>query len=136
MTLSPQLSADRKTLRIRVPMEFKKRGGRKLVITPANASWDPPTKQVDKTMVKAVARGFRWRCMLESGEYGSISELAKAEKINKSYMCRVLRLTTLAPDIVENVLNGQPPTELQLAHFLKPFPFLWKDQRSRFDAFA
>ena len=98
MSIAPQLSTDGKTLRIRVPMKFTKRGGRKLIVTPINAAqWEPPTKQIDKTIVKALARGFRWRRMLESGDYGSISELAKAEKINQSYLCRMMRLTLLSP---------------------------------------
>lgn len=129
MTLSPQLSADRKTLRIRVPMEFKKRGGRKLVITPVNASSQPPTKQLDKTIVKALARGFRWRRMLESGDYGSISQLAKAEKINESYLRRLVRLSLLAPFIVEMFLDGKQPQTLQLAALERPLPIVWAKQR-------
>ena len=69
----------------------------------------PVTRHVDNAMVKAIARAFRWRDMLESGEYATIREIADAEKINESYVGRVLRLTLLAPDIVEAILDGRQP---------------------------
>ena len=65
-------------------------------------------------MVKAIARAFRWRDMLEAGEYATIREIAAAEKINETYVGRMLRMTLLAPDIVEAILNGRQPTGLQL----------------------
>ena len=66
--------------------------------------------------------------MLESGEYGTLAELAAAERISRSYVCRVLRLTLLAPDIVERILDGRPTA--RLARFLKPFPAEWEKQSS------
>jgi hypothetical protein len=64
-------------------------------------------RRQDITPIKAVARAFRWRRMLESGRFGTINELAAAEKINSSYVSRVLRLTPLPPDIVEAVLDAR-----------------------------
>ena len=133
MSIAPQLSADGKTLRIRVPIEFKKRGGRKLVVTPPNGSWNPPAKHVDNTIVKALARGYRWRRMLETGEYGSIPELAKSEKINQSYLRRLMRLSLLAPDIVEMILDGKQPPALQLRLLQRPLSTVWKEQREYFE---
>ena len=78
--------------------------------------------RIDNTLVKALARAFRWQRMLEDGTYATVAELAAAEKINESYVCRVLRLTLLAPDIVEVVLDGRQPTELQMDFLLRPFP--------------
>ena len=129
MSTAPQLSSDGKTLRIRVPMEFEKRGGRKLIITPTTPSWSPPPKRVDNTIVKALARGYRWRRMLESGEYGSISELAKAEKINESYLRRLMRLSLLSPEIVQMILDDKHPQALQLQDLQKPLPVIWERQR-------
>jgi hypothetical protein len=80
-------------------------------------------------MVKAVARGFRWRKLLETGAYWSIGELAAAEKINPSYVSRILRLTLLAPDIIEAILDGRHPPVLTLANTMKYFPVLWNEQR-------
>ena len=79
-------------------------------------------------MVKAIARAFRWREMLESGEYSTIREIAAAEKISESYVGRVLRLTLLAPDIVEAILGGQQPAGLQLDRLLRRFPVGWREQ--------
>ena len=124
-----RLSPDGRTLTLRVPMTFTKRGGRKLVITPDGApSWAPPRRRVDNAMVKALARAFRWRKMLETGTYGTVEEIAAAEKINASYVSRVLRLTLLAPDIVEAILDGRPPAEMTLAALMTPFPVAWGEQ--------
>ena len=79
-------------------------------------------------MVKALARAFRWRKLLETGVYATIDEMAAAEKINGSYVSRVLRLTLLAPDIVEGVLDGRQPAEMTLAVLMKPFPVDWTRQ--------
>jgi hypothetical protein len=76
-----------------------------------------------------MARAHCWKRMLESGEFASVKDLAAAEKINQSYLCRVLRLTLLAPDIVEAVLDGRQTLELQMDKLLKPFPMEWERQR-------
>jgi hypothetical protein len=67
--------------------------------------------------------------MLESGEYASMTELARAEKINLSYLCRVLRLTLLAPEIAEALLDGRYACRFQLADFLRPMPVIWDEQQ-------
>ena len=85
-------------------------------------------------MVKAIARAFRWREMLENGTHATIAEIAAAEKINESYVGRVLRLTLLAPDIVEAILNGRQPAGLQLDRLMKQFPVGWKAQHDAFKA--
>ena len=81
-------------------------------------------------MVKAIVRAFRWRDMLEIGTHATIAEIAGAEKINESYVGRVLRLTLLAPDIVEAILGGRQPAALQLEDLLRRFPVGWAAQRS------
>jgi hypothetical protein len=81
-------------------------------------------------MVKAIARAFRWRNMLESGERATIREIATAEKINETYVGRVLRLTLLAPEVVEAILNGRQPAGLQLDGLMRRFPLLWEAQKS------
>jgi hypothetical protein len=93
-------------------------------------AWMPQRARVDSAMVKAIARAHRWRQMLESGLDATITELAAAEKINQSYVCRLLRLTLLAPDIIEAILEGQQPAVLQLPMLLKPHPIEWRHQRS------
>ena len=80
------------------------------------------------TMIKALARAFRWRDLLETGVFATVDEIAVAEKINASYVSRVLRLTLLAPDIVEAILSGRQPPELTLAALMRPFPVEWREQ--------
>ncbi|MBX3516750.1 MAG: hypothetical protein KF815_07375 [Rhodospirillales bacterium] len=125
-----RLSADGRTLTVSVPMTFTKRGGRKLVISPdGTPSWAPPRRRVDNAMVKALARAFRWRKLMETGAYGTVEDIAAAEKINASYVSRVLRLTLLAPDIVEAILDGRQPPTMTLAVLMRPFPVAWGEQR-------
>ena len=127
-----RLSADGRTLTVSVPMTFAKRGGRKLVISPDGApSWAPPRRRVDNVMVKAVARALRWRKLLETGAYGTVEDIGAAEKINASYVSRVLRLTLLAPDIVEAILDGRQPPTMTLAALMNPFPVAWREQAGK-----
>ena len=79
-------------------------------------------------MFKALARGFRWRKLLETGVYGTIEEIAAAEKINSSYVSRLLRMTLLAPSIVEAILDGRQPAEMTLAGLMAPFAVSWAEQ--------
>ena len=79
--------------------------------------------------MKALAPAFRWRKMLETGRYGTVEEIAVAEKINSSCVSRVLRLTLLAPEIVEAILDGRQATEMTLSGVMEPFAVAWHDQR-------
>jgi hypothetical protein len=104
---------------------------RKRIVAPDGSELVPATKpQPDGALLKALARAWRWQRVLESGEYGTLAELSAAEQISRSYICRVLRLTLLAPDIVERILDGRPTAGL--ARLLEPFPVEWDRQRERF----
>jgi hypothetical protein len=129
MMMDANLDDKGDTLTVHIPLRICKRGGRKLMIAPdGDRPWAPPSARVDNALVKAVARAHRWRRLLESGEYATITELAAAEKINQSYVCRILRLTLLAPDIVEAILDGRQPAGLDLDSLLKPLPADWTAQ--------
>ena len=117
------------TLSVRVPFAFRKRGGRKLVITPDGRT-ECPRPRVDSALVKALARAHRWQRMLQGGECASINELAAAEKIDRSYLCRVLPLTLLAPDLVEAIMDGRQAAEVTLPALMKVFPAEWERQRA------
>ena len=117
-------------LTVRVPLAiWRQRGGRKLVLTPGGMAPRGPAA-ADTTLVKALARAFRWRRIMEAGRYGTIDELAAAEKINSSYVSRLLRLTLLAPDIVEAILDGRQPEGMTLPGLMEPFSVEWERQRS------
>ena len=112
-------------------MRFQRRGGRKRIVAPDGSELVPTSKpQPDGTLVKALARAWRWQKLLDDGVYASVSEIGDAENISKSYVSRILRLALLAPDIVERILDGRPPAGL--ARFLKPFPLDWERQRQKF----
>ena len=121
------LSPDGSTITVFVPIRWRRRGGRKVIVAPPGAADWAPAAKIDGVLLKALARAHRWRRLLEGGAYGTLAELADAERISRSYVCRVLRLTLLAPDIVERILDGRPTAGL--AHFLKPFPVAWERQR-------
>lgn len=117
------------TVTIHVPFRIMKRGGRKAMVLPADT---PTQRRLNDALVKALARAFRWKRMLESGDFTTIAELAEHEGIAPSYMTRVLRLTLLAPDLVEAILDGKQGPEVTLALTLEAFPTVWNEQRQRF----
>jgi hypothetical protein len=123
-----------KSLSVHVPLSIRRRGGRKVVITPDGSSAAPAATRLrtraDPTLVKALARAFRWKRMLETGRHASISEIAAAEKIDRGYVGCILRLTLLAPDIIEAIVDGRQPADLMLPRLLDPFPASWARQRA------
>jgi hypothetical protein len=125
------VSADGETITIHIPLTFRERGGRKRVVTPDSAEW-APRPRLDNAMVKALARAFRWRKMLDTGVHATLEDLAKAKRVAPSYVSQILRLTLLAPDIVEAVLDGRQPAAMQLDDLLDGFPLEWQGQKSEF----
>jgi hypothetical protein len=130
VSIKPIVAADGRAVTVRIPISIRKRGGRKLVLAPDGTSDTTPGRRIDNAMVKAIARAFRWREMLEMGAHSTVAEIALAEKISESYVGRVLRLTLLAPDIVEAILIGRQPAKLQLENLLRRFPVAWQKQRA------
>jgi hypothetical protein len=110
-------------------MCFQRRGGRKRIVAPDGTEIVPSSKpQPDGTLVKALARAWRWQRMLDEGVYASVSEIGDAEKISKSYISRILRLALLAPEIVEKILDGADHP-LVLKQLERPLPASWEEQR-------
>lgn len=114
-------------LTVRIPLTVRRRGGARKVVVPAGVL--PMPARADVTLVKALARAFRWRRMLETGRYATIDELAAAEKINSPYVSRLLRLTLLSPDNVEAILDGRQPEGMTLSALMEPFPVEWQRQQ-------
>ena len=102
------------SITVRVPVTIRKRGGRRLVVAPDCAPWSPPKARIDNTLVKALARAHRWKKMLDDGRYGTVTELAAGEKLDRGYLGKILMLTLLAPDIVEAILDGRQPEGMTL----------------------
>ena len=107
-------------------MTFAIRGGRKTILSDAAPA--PPQPRIDNALLKALARAHRWRRMIENGEHASITDLAKAEGVNQSYACRMLRLSLLAPSIVTVILNGRHDSDVMLKQLMKPLPVRWEEQ--------
>ena len=117
------------TLTIRIPIRLQRRGGRKLIMTLEGAAMPTPKPRPDETLIKALVRAHRWRRRIESGQAKSITDLAEQEDVTDAYVCRLLPLTCLAPDIVEAILGGRQPKGLRLAEVLGNGPLAWEEQR-------
>jgi hypothetical protein len=137
MTASAQagkvhISKDGRTAMVSVSVSFLQRGGRKQILSPPGTAPWSPAPRVDSALVKAVVRAHRWRQMIESGKYASSAELAKAEKVNDSYLSRILRLTLLSPAITEAILSGRQSPGMELSDLLKSVPVEWAEQAVSF----
>jgi hypothetical protein len=120
------------SITVRVPLKIRRRPGRKTVVQPlppAGADTAIPTR-ADPALVKALARAFRYQKLLDQGRYASISEMAVAEKIDRGYLGRLLRLAVLAPDLVETILVGRQGADADLARLMEPLPSAWSVQRA------
>jgi hypothetical protein len=125
-----RISKNGDTVTVHIPVVFRQRAGRKQIIGPPGSVPWSPAPRVDTSLLKAIVRAYRWREMLESGKYSCAADLAKAEKVNDSYLSRILRLTLLSPDIVEAIVVGRQPSTLQVDDLLRPLPSLWQQQVS------
>ena len=100
---------DGSSITVRIPMTWKRHGGRKVIIAPDGSdAWAPAKPRPDETLIRALARAHRWKRMLEEGRYRSAAEIADAEGVTRSFVNRLLRLTLLAPDVVEAIPEGMP----------------------------
>jgi hypothetical protein len=135
MIQSAETRLDGTTLVVRIPMRFQRRGGRKRIVAPDGSQIVPTSKQQpDGTLVKALARAWRWQRMLDEGIYATVSEIGDAENISKSYISRILRLALLAPDIVEAILDGHADQALMLETLERPLPAGWAEQRAMIES--
>jgi len=125
----PELDRNGSAVTVHIPLAFKNRGGRKIVVSPdGRQAWMPSRPRVDNTLLRAVVQAFHWKELLEKGKFAIVSELAKAEKLNPSYVSHVLRLTLLAPELVEAILDGRQPPTMQLQPLMRWLPAEWSSQ--------
>ncbi len=127
------LHRDGESIRIHIPLKFKRRGGRKEIIVADGLPNFPRDRTAyQKPLVVAIARAHQWQRLLDEGRAASITDLAKKLKVDHAYVSRLLHLTLLAPVIIDAILNGKEPSGLSLARLTKPFPVLWEEQRLDF----
>src|SRR3954469_21013478 len=125
-----QAHLDGGILVVRIPMRLGKQRGRKRILAPDGSELTPSTKpQPDGVLVKALARAWRWQKLLDKGVYATVTEIAEAERISKSYVSRILRLALLAPDLVDAILGGWADQRLVLQKLERPLPVGWEEQR-------
>lgn len=115
------------TITVRVPLTIRSRPGRKMLVLPLDGTH---RTRADPALLKALARAFRWKRMLEDGRRASISEIAEVEKVDRTYAGSILRLTLLSPDIVQAIMDGRQPPDLALPRLLEPWPVEWTSQRA------
>ena len=133
MSGRPEVERDGENLVIRIPMELKRRRGRKEIIVPEGLPGMRQSKScTQEPLITALARAFHWQELIDSGRYASVTELAEALGVDRSYVGRIVRLTLLAPDIVEAIVEGREPSGLSLERLVKGRPMLWSEQRERF----
>lgn len=124
---------DGDTVVVRIPMTLKRRSGRKEIIVPEGLEGaSPPIAPAHGPLVTAVARAFAWQEAIESGRYPSATALAEAMGLDRSYVRRILALASLAPDIVEAIVEGREPTGMSLDRLMTDVPMGWEEQRGRF----
>jgi hypothetical protein len=118
------------SITVRVPLNIRRRPGRKTVVMPVVQEGAISTR-ADPALLKALARAFRYQRLLDEGRYTSISEMAAAERIERGYLGSLLRLTLLAPDIVEAIMNGRQPEGMSLPALMRPASLAWKSEVGR-----
>jgi len=129
---SATVERDGNDLVVRIPMKLKRRSGRKQIIVPDGLDDAEPIAPPQDALIDALARAHHWQQLIDEGRYGSITDLAEALNLDRSYVGRILRLTLLAPDIIEAILRGDEPSGLSLARLVKEVPMLWVEQRKMF----
>ena len=119
------------SITVRVPLKIRRRPGRKTMVTPTSAEAGDGTipTRADPALVKALARAFRYQKLLDEGRYNSITEMAAEEQIERGYLGTLLRLTLLAPSLVEELMEGRAGSAPSLSELHQPFPEVWEHQR-------
>ena len=132
ITAKPTVRRDGDAIVIDIPMALRHRGGRKEIVLPpgvAPVAESAAGKEAPTALALALARASRWQEMIEFGQVESNSDLARKLKLDQSYIARTIRLTSLAPDLVEAILDGQEPDGLSLRSLRRDLPLEWDEQR-------
>ena len=113
---------------VTIPVNFRRRNGRQMIKTMNLNSEAQYTADVDNHLILAIAKAFQWQDELESGEFGSLDEFAQAKKVDRSYAGRILQLTSLAPQIIQKIIDGESQEGISLRNLRRGIPVVWEDQ--------
>jgi hypothetical protein len=116
MTASQREHQHADFISMHVPFRFVRHGGQKEMQLPQGT---PEPRRTDSTLVKALARAFRWKRLVEAGEFATFAELARNEEVNPSYVYRIVQLTLLPPDKVDEILEGRQGSDVSLDRVLE-----------------
>jgi len=115
---------------VHIPVRFRRRNGRQMILTDGDQP-AAPGRDANQTLIEAIAKAHRWQEQIEAGHYAGIEDLAQAIGVGRTYVGRMLRLTSLAPDIIEAVLRGEEPEGMSLGKLRRDLPVSWREQRSK-----
>jgi hypothetical protein len=118
------------TVVVRIPVKFYRRNGRQMVLAQNAPTGNQQTElSPNGTLIANLAKAYHWQEQLESGQYGSLEELAKENKVDRTHVSRILQLTSLSPTIVEQILDGNEPFGISLRKLRKGINLVWSEQR-------
>ena len=117
------------TVDIFIPAEIKKRGGTAMIITPKNMNQEDRQKSLDDTMLKSIAKAYKWKMMVEQGYVSSLADISRREKLSTGFVSKIFNLNFLSPKIVDRILNGTQPRDLKLQDIVTDdIPEFWQEQ--------
>jgi hypothetical protein len=117
------------TVDIFIPAEIKKRGGTAMIITPKNTNQEDRKQSFDDTMLKSIAKAYKWKTMVEQGYVSSLADISRREKLSTGFVSKIFNLNFLSPKIVDRILNGTQPRNLRLQDIVTDdIPEFWQEQ--------
>lgn len=119
---------------VHIPLKIHTWGGKRVIVGPQGQDLRVLEAEIrkDEKLLKALGRSYLWHTWLMRGKYKTVQEMAERQKINKSYMLRMMRIMTLSPKIIEAILDGKQPEGFALTDIEKAFPPIWAEQEEKF----
>lgn len=125
----PSVRRDGDQIIVTIPVKFFRRNGRQMVKSQAGGDGSRETRTgINTELATAIAKAYRWQDQLESGEYATLEDLATANGVDRTYIGRLLKLTSLSPDLVDEILEGNEPSGVSLRQLRKGIPTIWNEQ--------
>jgi hypothetical protein len=115
------------TIRVFIPLTFKRRKGRPKILPPENVEALTARKQ-DPHVLRAMGRAWGWRRKSERGEVATLSEIAKAESVTFSFVSRYVRLAYLAPEVLHSRVVDRRVCVLSLDSVIGTVALGWAEQ--------
>ena len=133
VTGKPTVRREGETVIVSVQIKVYRLNGRQMILSEGSKTEEAKApKALNVPLFTSIAKAWLWQDQFESGKYKGIDQIAAANNVDRSYAGRILQLTSLAPDIVESILEGGEYSELSLRDFRKGIPVLWEEQRRVF----